>query len=320
MITILFFSVLLPSVAAVEMQPYHHQPASIKMQANTFGNVVGIGGNQQINDFSGTLNYDYPLYLPAGRNALTPQVGLSYNSANHSSDGILGVGWDLSLPKIARFSRQGTVHLYDGFNFTSPLAGGSGELFSEGVDSNGRGNYLPKITDSQVKHTLQNDNSWQVIDAGGKQYYFGQTENSREQSEDGLKIYAWYLSKIVDTNGNEINYQYTKNQGLVYLQKIIYGDEAKPFEILFKPFVNGGFDDNEQYSTKILPQFSKGFAQGRNKYLLTEIEVKDNIGGEKTVYDLNYQEEAGKYFLDNIVQEGIKVDGSREEMLPTALY
>lgn len=297
----LLLTTFLPLALAEDVVPLSAEetPADIQIQPNTFKNIAGTYGNQQINDFSGTLSYGYPLHLPAGRNGLTPSVGLSYNSASRATDGILGVGWNLNLPKIARYSHQGTTHLYDGFDFTSPLAGGDGELVSGEINSNGYGSYLPKVFSSQTKHIWQADNSWQVLDAAGKQYYFGQTENSREQSEDGSKIYAWYLTKVVDTNGNEINYQYIKKEGLVYLQKITYGDTDKPFEIVLHPFIDF---HTSTYSTAILPQFSKGFAQGRNKYLLTDIEVKENIDREEVVYNLQYEQKNGLDFLKSIEQ------------------
>jgi hypothetical protein len=46
----------------------------------------------------GTVNSNFPIKLPPGRNGMRPSLELSYNS--DAGNGWMGVGWDIQMPAI----------------------------------------------------------------------------------------------------------------------------------------------------------------------------------------------------------------------------
>ena len=65
----------------------------------------GIGDTSQANLFSGTCNYSVPLATSPGRNGFGPSLSLQYSSGN--GNGLFGLGWQLSLPRITRKTEKG---------------------------------------------------------------------------------------------------------------------------------------------------------------------------------------------------------------------
>ena len=147
--------------------------------ADPLKQVADVSGQHTVDEFSGNFAYRYPLALPAGRNGLTPEVTLTYNSSVRDSNSPVGYGWNLSLPKIERFTRSGVENLYLEKNFTSPFAGSSGELSAETVDGNGYGTYVPEVVTEKFKHEFLTDKSWRVTDSEGTVYRFGSSANER---------------------------------------------------------------------------------------------------------------------------------------------
>jgi hypothetical protein len=75
-----------------------------------------------VDQSTGAFVHRVPLDIPPGRNGLTPDLALQYNS-QQLDDGIVGYGWSLSLPYIERFNRTGIDRLYTDNYFTSSLGG-----------------------------------------------------------------------------------------------------------------------------------------------------------------------------------------------------
>ena len=77
----------------------------------------------QVENSTGAFTYRVPLDIPPGRNGLTPDVALEYNSQN-LTDGIVSYGWSLSVPFIERTNKTGTEDLYgDEASFRSSIDG-----------------------------------------------------------------------------------------------------------------------------------------------------------------------------------------------------
>lgn len=254
-------------------------------------NVFGVHGEYTVSEFTGELRYSYPIKVPPGRNGLTPSVVLQYSSSSRNVRSILGTGWTLDTPKIERYSRTGVEHLYSLNQFTSPFAGGSGELTAESISSDGHGMYLPKVWSDVVRHEFLQDGTWQVVDAQGAVYRFGLSENSRVQSTDGIKVHTWYLSEVRDPNGNTIEYQYIKSQGAVYLRRIVYGDLTAPFEVRFEPYYSQGVSVVDH-----LPSHARQFPVVEARDLLTRIEVVDTLSSNTLTYSLSYRDLGGIEF------------------------
>lgn len=183
----------------------------------------------QIDNASGALIYTYPIVVPPGRNGLTPEVSLVYNSADANLDSIVGSGWALNIPSIQRLNKTGTNNLYSTDYYTSSL---SGELVSLGANT-----YAAKVENGDFLTYTKNTNGWTVKDKSGTVYTFGLNVQARQDnSADTAKIYKWMLEEVRDTNNNYISYEYYKDAGQIYPSRIVYtgnGSTAGIFEVNF---------------------------------------------------------------------------------------
>lgn len=156
----------------------------------------------------------------AGRNGLTPQVELVYNS--NGGNGAAGMGWSLSFPTISRSANR-AIH-YDSTDF---FVGPSGRLTLV------NGDYIPQNQD-WTRYLPQGQTggapaSWIVKTNDGKTMYFGDTtdsfvvgENPDGSTMGGGAARLWALSKVVDQWGQTIEYNYEKHGGQIYLKQIKY--------------------------------------------------------------------------------------------------
>jgi hypothetical protein len=69
------------------------------------GAIKGIGETFQPNLFSGTGNHSIPIATSPGRNEFGPSLTLQYSSGN--GNGVFGLGWELSIPRITRKTEKG---------------------------------------------------------------------------------------------------------------------------------------------------------------------------------------------------------------------
>lgn len=133
----------------------------------------------QPNEHSGAYQHSYTFKLPPGRNGMTPELSLSYSSQRQNNININGFGWDLSIPSIQRFNKEGVENLYTLPNFKSSL---SGELLTIS-ESNQFGLYGPRVEDgSFLKYEYRSDNSWTMTTKVGKIYTFGATPSDRQDN------------------------------------------------------------------------------------------------------------------------------------------
>jgi hypothetical protein len=84
------------------------------------GAMQGIGESFSPDLFSGTGNFTVPLAVPAGRGGFQPELSLVYSTG--SGNGPFGLGWDLSVPGIARKTSKGLPR-YDDDHDTFVLSG-----------------------------------------------------------------------------------------------------------------------------------------------------------------------------------------------------
>ena len=91
------------------------------------GGAVGGPGEKFSPDlFTGTGSFSLPIAVPPGRHGLEPQLVLSYSSGHRN--GPFGLGWQLSLPGVARKTSAGVPRYLD-----APAA--------DGTDRADTGNY-----------------------------------------------------------------------------------------------------------------------------------------------------------------------------------
>ncbi len=202
----------------------------------------------------GSANLNYPLQVPSGRGGLQPNLALQYNS--NGGNGITGAGWDLALPCISVETRWGVPHYEASQESETYLL--NGEQLVRGYDSaltfahawiprTGASvtRFYPRVEesfDSIIRHgTRPSDYWWEVIDRQGTHYYYGSRpvgtsgkwlidEAGRLRDAQG-NTGKWYLSAVVDKNGNQMLYRYEKsltNGVEITLSSILYSFDAKP--------------------------------------------------------------------------------------------
>src|SRR5262249_24947509 len=69
------------------------------------GAIKGIGETFQPNLFSGSGNLTVPIAASPGRDGFGPGLSLQYSGA--SGNGLFGLGWELSVPRIVRKTDKG---------------------------------------------------------------------------------------------------------------------------------------------------------------------------------------------------------------------
>lgn len=165
--------------------------------------------------FTGRLGYEIPIFVAPARQGTEPRIALGYNSGNGND--WCGVGWDLDVGFIQRDTRFG-VPTSDAAGFTFSVGGKAGNLvYIAGTE------YRSRIEGAFVLFEYSGG-FWKATDQDGTEYLFGQTAGSRQVG--GFGTFRWSLNKVTDKNGNVTEYEYTTDQGRLYLSKILYNKNA----------------------------------------------------------------------------------------------
>jgi hypothetical protein len=176
-----------------------------------------IGGGVKIplpDMFTGSFGHSVPITIPPGRKGMQPAVGLSYRSGGANS--WVGLGFSLNPGYIVRSTRLGPPTYNDATDtFYLITDAGTTELVHL-IDNL----YQAKIESSFTKFYKEADDTWRVVAKEGSVLRFGQSQDSKETSP--LGTFSWYLTRAQDTNGNYMQYSYTKDQGKTYLDRIDY--------------------------------------------------------------------------------------------------
>ena len=198
----------------------------------------------------GTASISYPIQIPAGRGEAQPHLELSYNS--NGANGVCGVGWDLPLPCISVDTRWG-VPLYDSIRETETylykgehllVAHDSLPAFARQYDTrntNPTKRFYSRVEgdfDSILRHGTSPQNYWwEVFDRQGIRYIYGLGDGELRSSMKNA-VAKWYLTRVIDRNGNTTRYQYRtrRNDGdgrvsgtSVLLDKISYSSPREGF-------------------------------------------------------------------------------------------
>lgn len=173
----------------------------------------------------GAAHLSYPLWVPPGRQGVQPELSVNYNSSG--GNGLLGLGWDLSMSSIEVDTRFG-VPKYDPNNETETYSL-DGELLvadpnqparsgartfhrrAEGkfdkIIRTGAGPIEGGVTASGQSTAGYN---WEVVTVHGMHYFYGSSFNTRG-SLVGSGAFRWYLDRVEDPFGNQVIYSYRKS-------------------------------------------------------------------------------------------------------------
>ncbi|PID83677.1 hypothetical protein CSB11_00150, partial [Candidatus Campbellbacteria bacterium] len=247
----------------------------------------------KISDFDGSLNYNYGIELPKGRNGLTPNIVLSYKSSDKSLDSIVAKGWSISIPYIQRINKKGTNNLYTQNYFSSSI---DGELVEQE-----NGIYTPRVENGSFLKYQYTNNTWTITDKTGTIYEFGKTENSKQDNpENTEQVYKWYLEKTTDTNGNTISYTYFKDAGQIYPDTISY-NQSGIFKIQF----------NRSAKERTNTSYKTAFKVQTN-YRIDKISILIN-DEKKKEYNLNIQNNLIKDIQESGFENGSEIKLPKED-------
>ena len=196
-------------------KPLSFNPNSIKdiKAANPMAGIPEINGLEGTP--FGSANFSLALNIPQGRNGMTPKVSIDYNSDN--TNGWLGVGFDINIPCVSIDTRFGLPDYDDLSNNIYSL---NGEELVILRDSNGIPIQPPTYktrVEGGFQKIIRTSNSFEVTDKDGKKSIYGALFGPAANN-----IFKYYLSQVIDPDGNTINYTYTNSDNYLYLSSINY--------------------------------------------------------------------------------------------------
>jgi len=209
-----------PSAVSPTVLSLPSGPGTIQGLGEGFTTQLNTGTSQDV------LNFD----LPAGRNQLSPNISVVYDSG--FGNGLLGIGRRLSVPYIQRQTTNGLPR-YDDSETDVFINHQGAELVHIGADE-----YRAKIEGQFVKYQRL-DQGWRISLPNGQVWLLGQNSSAQHSDRSEEKIFQWFIQSITDSNGNKINYYYDKldKTQAVYLTQIDYnnGDSIVELEYESRP-------------------------------------------------------------------------------------
>ncbi|HKZ54936.1 MAG TPA: RHS repeat-associated core domain-containing protein [Anaerolineales bacterium] len=160
------------------------------------------GGSASINN-SGEATIAIPLAVPPGVRGMAPSLSLNYSSGAGESG--LGTGWTLSLgypDAIVRSTRFGVPDFseYDLFTYDGQ------DLVRMGTSLRFR-TLIESFELIRVNTLTRPYGTWTVTRRDGTQLIYGQGEGERSYVP-GKGTIAWHLSRVIDADGNTIQFIY----------------------------------------------------------------------------------------------------------------
>lgn len=165
-----------PSPGAVSAQ-------TVKLPASP-GSVRGLAENATVSGYTGQVQYQVPVELPAGPGGLSPSLSLGYDGS--LGNGPLGVGWALSQAGIRRSLRLG-VPSYDARDELELIGiGGGGQLVALAGGEYRVEGFANGYTGRAV------DGGFELVDPDGRVRRFGTTAAGRKASGgNGSEDLVW---------------------------------------------------------------------------------------------------------------------------------
>ncbi|MBL8995526.1 MAG: hypothetical protein JNM63_19420, partial [Spirochaetia bacterium] len=166
----------------------------------------------------GTLNQEIPIVVPQGREGLTPNVKLSYDSTR--GNGLLGVGWSLEKDFFQRSTRNGIPS----YTSVDPILYNGQELILTNSDT--IYDYYRLKQESAfifIRHHKSSDFFEVIKDGVVSKYGLDALSKQTGKSLEGLNgSFKWYLSER--NRFNELaQYRYRDLGGYSELSEIEYG-------------------------------------------------------------------------------------------------
>lgn len=181
----------------------------------------------------GTASLQYSLEMPPARNGMTPRISIQYSS--EGGGGILGEGWNMSIPSITidtrwgvpRYSEENETETYSmsGSMLVTPDESGEMSVAHRDITPQKRkpdrrfytrqGGDFSRII---RKGSSPSDYYWEVTDKQGTKYIYGDAEPSGDASLKGKfkdasgnvrdVVSEWHLRRVEELHGDYVEYFY----------------------------------------------------------------------------------------------------------------
>ncbi|MDX2032572.1 MAG: SpvB/TcaC N-terminal domain-containing protein [Blastocatellia bacterium] len=218
-------------------------PSSIISLPKGGGALQGMGETFSPDLFTGTGNFTVPISLPNGRNGVQPSLALVYSSGNGNSP--FGLGWQLSIPGVARKTSSG-IPRYRDADDTFVLSGAE-DLVPVAGDFPGVIRYRPRTEGLFARieyHRDARNSHWVVHSKDGLVSTYGIPDRFNDQINtradiadpaNSSHVFAWMLTETRDPFGNRIRYAYEADPdnvngewAQIYLRRIQYVEIDQP--------------------------------------------------------------------------------------------
>nr|NQU92502.1 hypothetical protein [Bacteroidota bacterium] len=202
-------------------------------ELNTDYAVGSINGSFNVTP-TGAASYNIPIAVPPGTAGVQPNLSVGYSS--QGGNGLMGMGWNLA--GLSMITRTGTTIYHDGF--------------IDGVDFDGNDRYvwdgqrlfnLGCTTGTDTLYGTESESFARIVSTGtsgngplywtvwtkdGTRFEYGTTGNSRHQEQNSASVIRWMLDKVIDRQGNYMQYYYNEDQakGTWRIDSIMYTGNA----------------------------------------------------------------------------------------------
>ena len=192
---------------------------------------------------TGDAAFSFELGIPGGRRGMQPSISISYSSAG--GNGIMGKGFDINYGSmITTDTRFGLPD----YSLDLDPESKKGRFLLDGVllkvkkvNSNKTVIEYEPLKEAGFEKIIRYDpltenDRWVVTSKNGTKKYFEPTLKNNSWVGSSGKIFTWYLTKIEDVHGNNVVYNYVKDEEYVYPSSIIYtgkGDTPGLYSVNF---------------------------------------------------------------------------------------
>lgn len=271
------------------------------------GALHGIGETFSPDLFTGTGNFSVPIVLPPGRNGFQPALDLVYSTGNGNSP--FGLGWSLSIPGVSRKTSKGVPRYRDAEDVF--ILSGAEDLIPVSGGFPGKIQYRPRTEGLFARIMYQRDSNnsyWEVRSKDGLVSFYGMPEALGTDPAvvadpaNRTKVFAWKLTRTLDTFGNKIEYEYLSDSGengphrwdQLYLKRIRYADynDESTSEERFLVSVTFDYGDPDEERPDPFSEYRAGF-EIRTRKRCRRIIIRTHAGEERLVrtYRLIYLDE-----------------------------
>ena len=195
-------------VSSYAQTPDYGYPTNPDLTSTSSNTILPMGGTFNVGEL-GNATYTIPIEVPMGINGMQPALSLTYNSL--AGNGICGLGFNIA--GLSAISRVSGNYYYD--DKTSDMVANSGYIAlamdGQRLINGSNGKYYVE-NDPITDITLKNDTI--TVKQNGKILIYRKINNNYQ---------VYYLSKVSDTFGNRISYNYRIENNCVYPSTITYG-------------------------------------------------------------------------------------------------